>query len=173
MGTAQKKVVVRMLGGALAWGYLPQSRFVAEGQVELMGVDGRVKLLPFNDIETIAYVKDFNVDDPIDPERMGRRAYAVRPKGDGLWVRLGFREVPALEGLVTFDMGLLEALVEDRGLFLTPPDARSNTVRVFVPREALRSVEVLGWVTAPSRRAKVERPREAGLFDDLAPGERE
>lgn len=153
MAGSQKKVIVRRSDGSVVWGYLPQSGILHDGQIVLMGVDGRVNPLPFKEIQMISYVRDFNLDDTVDPERLGRRTFVARPRGDGLWVRLGLSDDSLLEGLMPFDMGFLETVLEDQGVFLTPPDGRSNVLRVFVPRRALRTLEVLGWVTAPSKRA--------------------
>jgi hypothetical protein len=173
MATAQKKVVIRRSGGVLAWGYLPQSGFLVEGKVELIEVDARAKLIDLNQIQTIAYVRDFNLDDAVEPERMGRRMFSARPKGEGLWIRVEFqRDLAPLEGLLSCDLGFLDSLLEDRGIFLVPPDGRSNTTKLFVPRSALRSMEVLGWVSSPSRKLaektakQVELAMQAGLFED-------
>ena len=152
MAAAQKKVVLRTFAGELRWGYLPQGGFLGRDGVELMEVDGRVTSYPIYEIKTIAYVRDFNLDDSENPERVGRKAFPARPRGDGLWLKLTFRDGDELEGLTNFDIGFADALLEDQGLFLTPPDARANTQRLFVPRLALLSMEVLGVVSAPSRR---------------------
>jgi hypothetical protein len=140
----------------LVWGYLPPSGILHDGQIALMGADGRVNTLDINEIQMISYVRDFNLDDPVDPERLGRRSFGTRPRGDGLWVRLGLPDDTLLEGLMAFDLGFLETVLEDQGVFVTPPDGRGNVLRVFVPRRVLRSLEVLGWVSAPSRRAAQE-----------------
>ncbi len=172
MAAGQKKVVIRSSGGALAWGYLPASGFVVDGRVELIGVDARAKWIDLNEIQTIAYVKDFNLDDEVEPERMGRRIFPARPRGEGLWVRLEFNELAPLEGLVAFDVGFLDTLIASLGLFLVPPDGRGNTVRLFVPRTAMRGIEVLGWVSSPSRKLaektakQVRAELQAGLFED-------
>ncbi len=173
MAAAQKKVVIRCCGGTLEWGYLPQNRFVVDGKVELIEVDARAKLIDLNEIETIAYVRDFNLDDALEPERMGRRAFPARPKSEGLWIRVEFlRDLAPLEGVLSFDLGALDSLLEDRGIFLVPPDGRSNTLRVFIPRTALRTLEVVGWVSSPSKKLaekaakQVERAIQAGLFEE-------
>jgi hypothetical protein len=153
MAGSQKKVVLRRNDGQVAWGYLPQSGFLRDGQIELMGADGRVNMIAFKEIRMISYVRDFNLDDAVDPERLGRRTFVARPRGDGLWVRLGLPDETVLEGLMDFHLGFLETVLEDQGVFVTPPDGRSNVLRVFVPRRELRSLEVLGWVSAPSKRA--------------------
>lgn len=152
MASAQKKVVIRSFTGELAWGYLPQGGFLQAGEISYIGVDGRLGSLDINNIRTICYVRDFNVDDRVDPERIGRRAFPARPRGDGLWLRMTFRDQEVLEGLADVNLGFADTLLEDRGIFMTPPDARANTQRLFIPRAALRSMEVLGFVTAPSRR---------------------
>jgi hypothetical protein len=173
MAAGQKKVVVRQTGGVLAWGYLPTEGFVVEGRVELIEVDARAKLIDLNEIETIAYVRDFNLDDAVEPERMGRRAFLVRPKGEGLWVRVEFlRELAPLEGILSFDLGFLDGVLEAGGISIVPPDGRGNTLRVFVPRTAMRTLEVLGWVSSPTRKLaektakQVERAMQAGLFEN-------
>jgi hypothetical protein len=152
MPSAQKKVIIRTFADVLSWGYLPQTLFVRENQVPLMATDGRLTTISMNDIKTISYVRDFNLDDPANPERLLRRTFPARPRGDGLWLRLTFLDNDILEGLGTLDIASLDSLLADRGLLLTPPDTRGNTQRLFVPRSALRSLEVLGFVTAPSRR---------------------
>ena len=152
MPSAQKKVIIRTLTGVLAWGYLPQIFFLDQNTVPLMATDGRLTRISLNDIKTISYVRDFNLDDPANPERLHRRTFPARPRGDGLWLRLTFLDADILEGLGTLDIAFLDSLLADRGLLLTPPDPRGNTQRLFVPRSALSSLEVLGFVTAPSKR---------------------
>jgi hypothetical protein len=164
----RKKVVVRRFKDGLAWGYLPATGFLEGGRVTLMEVDGRAKTIDFRDIKTICYVRDFNLDDRDDPERLGRRAFPARPRGEGLWLRLGFLDGDSLEGLSGFDMAFVDSLIEERGLFVTPPDARANAQRVFVPRAALASLEILGYITAPSKRAATRAAKDSA--DAAQPG---
>ncbi len=152
MTVAQKKIVIRTFSGDLKWGYLPQGEFLRPDGIAYMAVYGRITTLPINEIKTISYVRDFNLDDRVNPERIGRKAFPARPRSDGLWLKLTFRDADELEGLANFDIGFADSLLTDQGLFLTPPDARANTQRLFVPRAALRSMEVLGVVMAPSKR---------------------
>jgi hypothetical protein len=167
MAPGQKKVVLRTKSGSVVWGYLPSNGFVENFTVSMMEVNGRVTPFLMNEIRTIAYVRDFNLEDSVDPERMGRSTFAARPRGDGLWLRLTFLDGEILEGLTSFHSGFVDSLIEDQAIVLTPPDARGNTQRVFVPRSALSSVEVLGFVTAPSKRvarAPAGSDRQATLF---------
>ena len=162
MAPAQKKVVLRSFSNELAWGYLPQSGFLRDGQITLMATDGRLTPYPIKTLKRIAYVRDFNLDDKVDPERIGRMTFPARPRGDGIWLKLIFRDDELLEGLTTLDLTFADTLLDDHGLFLTPPDPRSNTLRLFVPRIALRSIEVLGFVTAPSLRLAAQRAAQTG-----------
>jgi len=162
MAPAQKKVVLRSLSNELAWGYLPPGGFLHDNQITLMEPDGRLTPFPLKTLKRIAYVRDFNLDDKIDPERIGRMTFPARPRGDGIWLRLTFSDDEILEGLTTLDLAFADTLLDDHGLFLTPPDPRSNTLRVFVPRLALQSIEVLGYVTAPSLRFAAQRAAQTG-----------
>jgi len=169
MAIARKKVVIRSFEGEITWGYLPQSGFASAGLVEVIDTAGRVISLRLKEIKTIAYVRDFNLDDRDEPERIGRRSFLGRPRGDGLWLKLEFRDGDLLEGLAHFDVGFVDGLLEDRGLMLGLPDARSNTQRIFVPRAALVSVEVLGYVGVPAKKKAILKAGAAaqqGLFED-------
>ena len=175
MAPAQKKVVLRTSSNELAWGYLPQSGFLRDGQITLMETDGRLTPFPLKTLKRIAYVRDFNLDDKTDPERIGRMTFQARPRGDGIWLRLTFQDNELLEGLTTLDLAFADTLLDDHGLFLSPPDPRSNTLRLFVPRPALQSIEVLGFVTAPSRRLAAQSAapsaakRKARVITDTQP----
>ncbi len=162
MAPAQKKVVLRSFSNELAWGYLPPSGFLRDGHITLMATDGRLTPIPLKTLKRIAYVRDFNLDDKLDPERIGRMTFPARPRGDGIWLRLTFRDEEILEGLTTLDLAFADNLLDDHGLFLTPPDPRCNTLRIFAPRAALQSIEVLGYVTAPSLRLAAQRAAQTG-----------
>jgi hypothetical protein len=56
-----------------------------------------------------------------------------------------------LEGLAGLDASLVDDAMNDSGIYLVPPDVRSNTQRVFVPRAAMAGLVVLGVVTTPSK----------------------
>ena len=167
MADARKKVVVRSLEGEVNWCYLPQSGFVVDGRVDALDISGRAIAFELSRLKTIAYVKDFNVDDSLDPERLGRRSFLGRPRGDGIWLKVEFRDGETLEGLVHFDGSFLDGLMEDRGFRMAPPDARSNTQMIFVPRTALAGVEVLGYIAAPGKKkAKATSEAQRRLFVD-------
>jgi hypothetical protein len=90
-----------------------------------------------------------------------------------LWLRMTFRGGDLLEGLAPTDLALLDDLINDAGLHLTPPDTRSNTQRIYVPRTSLTELQLLAVITTPSRRkplpgASVPSMQE-DLFENLIP----
>jgi hypothetical protein len=174
MALSRKKVLVRPLAGPTLAGYLPSSAFVRRAdplQLDLLDLTSRTLSLPLADIKHIAFVRDFNLDDLIDPERLFRRAFLARPRSEGLWLRLTFSTGDHLEGLGPLDLSLLDGLLEDAGLFVTPPttsgmiDARTNTQRLFIPRTAIAALQILAVVTSPSRpKTAAKRDPEPTLF---------
>jgi hypothetical protein len=168
MADVRKKVVVRKLGGEVRWGYLPPTGFVQDGVVEMLDVDSRVIRFDLKEIRWIATVRDFNLDDAVEPEQIGRRAFLGRPRGDGLWLKVAFFDGETLEGLSHFGVNFLDGVVEDGGIRVTPPEARSNTQSLFIPRSAIQSIEALGSVAAPAKRKARREELEAaqpGLFE--------
>ena len=78
MSNSPKKVLVRRFSGDTLPGYLPQSAFVRHNSIDLLDLSGRLISLSLNDIKTISYVRDFNLSDPVNPERLTRRALAIQ-----------------------------------------------------------------------------------------------
>ncbi len=151
MSTSRKKVIVRSVEGTLQPGYLPLTGIVAEGHVELLDLEGRLCPVPLDSIRWIAFVREFNRADQTDPERLTRRVFLARPRTEGLWLRLTLLGGDLLEGLAPLDRSLLDALVDDKGLFLIPPDIRSNTQRLYLPHSAIETLQTLAVITNPFR----------------------
>lgn len=171
MSSARKKVIVRRFTGDTLPGYLTFSEFVRNQAVELLDLSGRVIPIPIKDIKHICYVRDFNLNDTANPERLTRRTFLARPRTEGLWLRLTFRtpspDTDQLEGLAPLDATLLDDLINDSGLFLTPPDTRSNTQRIYVPRTAIAELQLLAVITTPSRRKPIPSTPASTLQEDL------
>lgn len=160
MSTTHKKVLVRRFSGDILAGYLPISTFVRDEPpqaptVDLLDLAGRVIPLPLDQIKMVSYVRDFNLADTQNPERLGRRSFLARPRAEGLWLRLIFLGGDMLEGLAASDISFLLNAIEDRGVHLTPPDIRSNTQHIFVPRSALADLQVVAVITTPSRKKPI------------------
>jgi hypothetical protein len=167
MSSAHKKVIVRRLTGETLPGYLPLSSFVQNGSLHLLDLEGRVIPLLLSDIKHICYVRDFNLADTANPERLTRRTFLARPRTEGLWLRMTFRTGDLLEGLAPTDISLLDDVLHDAGLFLTPPDTRSNTQRIYVPRTALTDLQLIAVITSPTRRKPLPAASVPSLQEDL------
>jgi hypothetical protein len=171
MSSAHKKVIVRRFTGDTLPGYLPLAAFVRnrppQSVIDLLDLEGRVISLLINDIKHISYVRDFNLTDTSNPERLTRRTFLARPRSEGLWLRMTFRSGDQLEGLAPTDIGLLDDLINDAGLQITPPDTRSNTQRIYVPRTALTSLQLIAVITSPSKRKPLPAASVPSLQEDL------
>jgi hypothetical protein len=186
MSSAHKKVIVRRFLGDTVPGYLPLSRFVRnrtsgkpeDRALDLLDLSGRILSIPLSEIKYVSYVRDFNLNDSVNPERLTRRTFLARPRTEGLWLRLTFRNAPGaspstttepeqFEGLAPLDLSLADDLVDDAGLFLIPPDIRSNTQRIYIPRAAITDLQLLAVITTPSRRKPAPSSSTPTLQDDL------
>ena len=155
MPVSRKKVIVRRFLPGLLRGYLPPSGFVGRdgpAALELLDLGGRVQAIPLQDVKTVSFVREFNMADDIAPERLPRRSFLARPRTEGLWMRLTLRDGEDLEGLAPLDLALADGLAEDLGFQLSPPDVRGNTQRIYVPRAAIATLQILAVVTTPSRK---------------------
>ena len=167
MSSAHKKVIVRRFTGETLPGYLPLSGFVRNRGIDLLDLSGRVIPLVLNDIKHICYVREFNLHDTVNPERLTRRNFLARPRTEGLWLRMTFRGGDILEGLAPTDISLLDDVIHDVGLHLSPPDTRSNTQRVYVPRSSLSELQLLAIITTPSRRKPLPAASVPSMQEDL------
>ncbi|WP_188555086.1 DUF6982 domain-containing protein [Edaphobacter dinghuensis] len=167
MSSSRKKVIVRRITGETVPGYLPLAAFVRNGTVDLLDLSGHVISIGLTDIKYICYVRDFNLNDTANPERLTRRTFLARPRTEGLWLRLTFRTEDQLEGLAPIDASLLDDLIGDAGLQLIPPDIRSNTQRVYVPRTAITDLQLLAVITTPSRKKPLPKSAATSLQSEL------
>jgi hypothetical protein len=162
MAKSRKKVVIRTLENQLQAGYLPASGLLdAAGSVDLLDLDAHHSLISLQTIRWIAYVGDFNLQDAVDPERLNRKAFLSRPRTKGLWVRLTLLGGDTIEGLAALDLSLADGFREDAGIFLIPPDIRSNTQRLYIPRTAIAAMQLLAVVTTPSKSKPAAKGSES------------
>jgi hypothetical protein len=148
MVSSQKRVIVRRFSRDWLAGFVSPRHFVSNGCLELLDVSGKRVTPSLSEIKMVSFVRDFGPAGATDPERLGRRNFGGRPRTPGLMVRLRFQDNETLEGLVANDLSLLE----NEGILLTPPDTRSNTQRIYIPRLAIAELEVLGLIKTPAAR---------------------
>ena len=140
-----KKVVVVLADGSALPGYVNPSRLGKTEEFDLLTQSGEHRDMSLEEIRCVYFVREFTAN--YAPER---KAFLSRPKLDGLWVRLKFRDSETLEGVVPND---LLALL-DSGVHITPPDMQGDTQRMFIPRAAITEMKVLG-VVGVARRPRV------------------
>jgi hypothetical protein len=160
MSSARKKVIVRKFSRDWLSGYVAPSHFVQNGQVEILDLAGKVISMPLDEVKWLCFVRDFNSGEAGNPERLLRKSFAGRPRTEGLWLRLKMKDEDTVEGLATNDV----TLIDPAGIFLIPPDIRSNTQRIFVPGSAIAELEILAVITSPSKRKPAETLRQEDLF---------
>ncbi|MGO9127146.1 MAG: DUF6982 domain-containing protein [Terriglobales bacterium] len=145
MPSTHKKVIVRKIDRDSVNGYAAPASFVHEGKLELLNTTGNVIAIDLREVKVVYFVRDFG-----DSESPSRKTFTTRPRTEGLWVRLRFKDGDIVEGMMPND--LLQASAE--GYLINPPDLRSNTQRMFVPRSALESLTVLAVIGATRRRRR-------------------
>ena len=79
-------------------------------------------------------------------------------------MRIEFADNDVLEGLLPNELTLLTG----DGYLIIPPDTRSNTQRIFVPRSALSSLTVLAVIGGGARRRKEKEKdmRQVPMFEE-------
>ncbi|HKV06077.1 MAG TPA: hypothetical protein VJO53_13355 [Candidatus Acidoferrales bacterium] len=152
--STHKKVVVLLLNRSAVKGYLNPATLGSAVNVDLLTLDGEQRSVPLQQVKSVYFVREFK--DPFEPER---KTFLSRPKLDGLWVRLRFRDEDAMEGIVSNN--LLDLL--DTGVRLTPPDLHGNVLHMFIPRSALTEMKVLGVVGVARRSPRATRDIRAVL----------
>lgn len=160
MAGGQKKVLVRLNSGAIVSGYLPATDIAVDGKVSLMDLEGRSVTFPISDIRVISYVREFTAGDLWESRNAIKRTFPSRPRGEGIWLRLTLRDGDLVEGLSSPDISFLDGILTDGGVYLTPPDTRGNTQRLFLPRASLASAEFLGVLLPAAKRSAVKPVRE-------------
>jgi hypothetical protein len=143
--TTLKKVVVLLLDGSPVRGYLNGSSLGGTEPIDLLTPDGEHRSVDMKEVKAVYFVREF--PEHFEPDR---KTFLSRPKLDGLWVRLRFRDEDVLEGIVANN--LLDLL--DTGVQLTPPDLHGNSLKIFIPRSALAEMKVLGVVGIARRSSR-------------------
>jgi hypothetical protein len=158
-----KKVVVLLLDRNAVKGYLSATTLGRAAEIDLLTPEGQHRLLRLQEVKSVYFVREFQ--DTFEPEP---KMFLSRPKLDGLWVRLRFRDDEVIEGIVSNN--LLDLL--DTGVQLTPPNLHGNVLHMFIPRLALAEMKVLGVVgvarrsARPAREVRTAPPEQSKLFSE-------
>jgi hypothetical protein len=173
MASLRKPVIVRCFSQEWHAGYA-EADLGQKAELEILDLSGKVLRIGWEKVKWACYVRELpayshSTDETghvANPERLLRKRFACRPRVAGLWLRMTLTDGEELEGLAAND----RSLVEGAGLLLTPPDTRSNTQRIFLPRQAIQSLEVVSLIgAAERRREKAALP--VAQQPELFPGE--
>jgi hypothetical protein len=158
-GSTSKKVRISRFEREPLLGFVNPLTYLRPTGVELLTPDGDYSVVPYDEVKAVQFVKDFEPPDPATE----RKVFNTRPKMDGLWVRVKFRDGEVMDGILANNL----LAMESHGFSVVPPDPYSNNQRLFLPRAALVELQVLGVVGSPLRRRKPKPvPKEQiGLFD--------
>jgi hypothetical protein len=154
-----KKVLIRRFEREPLVGFInPQVYLRADG-IEVLTTGGAVSLVPYEEVKSVCFVKDFDAAE----QESERKVFNTRPKTDGLWVRMTFRDDEVMEGILANNLLQLDPY----GFTVVPPDPYSNNQRIFLPKTALKELQVLGVVGSPlkRRKPKAEVKEQIGLFE--------
>jgi hypothetical protein len=170
MASLRKPVIVRKFSRDWCAGYAGSNFGQDSSELEILDLGGKVLRLSWSQVKWVCYVRDFpspsSTSESANPERLLHKRFSIRPRTAGIWLRMTLMDGEEIEGLAAND----RSLVEGSGLLLTPPDTRSNTQRVYIPRAAIQTLEVVGLIGAGARKipAKV---RQAEDQPDLFPAD--
>jgi hypothetical protein len=169
MASHRKPVIVRKFSRDWVAGYAGALFGQDAGSLEILDQMGKVITLAWETVKWVCYVRDFPAGEQTNPERLLQKRFAVRPRSSGLWLRMTLMDGDELEGLAAND----RSLIEGAGLFLTPPDTRSNTQRIYLPRSSVQSLEVLSLIGSArgKREAAATRMAQPELFPSEAQNE--
>jgi hypothetical protein len=170
MASQRKPVIVRKFSRDWYAGYATASFGPDAAELEILDLSGKLMRISWEQVKWVCYVRDLpsTNSDQANPERLLHKRFAIRPRTPGLWLRMTLTDSEELEGLAAND----RSLVEGAGLLLTPPDTRSNTQRIYLPRQAIQTLEVVALIGTATRKSgaaankAVEQP-------ELFPGDAE
>jgi len=140
-------------------GFVNPQAYLQTGGVELLTASGNLLAVPYEDIKALYFVRDFDTAEPPAESRL----FQNRPRMSGVWIRMKFRDGEVMDGLMPNNLLQLEPY----GFTFVPPNAGSNSQKVFVPRAALVELQIVGVVGSPlrPRKARPKPEQQIELFE--------
>ena len=142
-------------------GYVNPQAFLKPEGVEILSVTGQVVSLSYKEVKGVHFVRDFEGN----PNHLERKVFTSRPKLDGLWLRMKFKDNEVLDGILPNDL----LLVGEKGFTVVPPDPYANSQRIYVPKSSLAELTVMGVIGNPlkqRKRAAVAAQAQIRLFTE-------
>ena len=127
-------------------GYVNPQSFLKPDGVEMLSLTGQVVFVPYKEVKGVYFVRDFEGD----RDHLERKVFTSRPKLDGLWLRMKFKDNEIMDGILPNNLLLLT----EKGFTVVPPDPYANNQRIYVPKSSLAELTVLGVIGNPLRQRK-------------------
>jgi len=141
--STNKKVLVARFDKSALEGFAQLPEGLTADGLDVLSPTGALNRVPLADVRAVCFIREFEAGESWQKQR----TFLSRPKAPGLWVRLKFRDGELLEGVMTNNL-----LGDPGGFAIVPPDPTFQNQHIFVPREAVTKVEVLGVIGSPLRR---------------------
>jgi hypothetical protein len=155
--STNKKVLLARFDREPVEGFVQASVGFEGEAIEVLTPSGSLMLVPVAETKAVCFVRDFEGGETWREHRV----FNTRPKSPGIWVRLLFRDGDSIEGMLQNNLMLMEAT----GFSIIPPDPTFQNQRMFVPRAALREVQVLGVIGSPLKRRPAKKPDGEGQLE--------
>lgn len=137
-------------------GFVDSALETVSGELQLLNPAGVLQKIPLDQVKVICFVRDWG-----DIQPWQRNQYAVRPRQQGLWVRLEFQDGEQVEATMANNLSLLDPYF----LAISPPEMGAGVQRLFVPRQSLKGFEILGVVGSPLKKARTKPQNQLTMFD--------
>jgi hypothetical protein len=157
--STNKKVTVLRFDREPLPGFVQVATYLGDNGVELLTPAGAISVIPYSDVKCVAFVREWEAPAIL----LEKKSFASRPKQEGLWVRLEWRDLDWSEALLA--NRLLD--LEPHGFTVVPPDSGANAHRLFVPKAALREFKVLGVIgtKGPGNRTRRVPEEQLKMFE--------
>jgi hypothetical protein len=155
--STNKKVLLARFDREPVEGFVQASVGFDGEAIDVLTPSGSLLRVPVLETKAVCFVRDFEAGETWREHR----TFLTRPKTPGIWVRLLFRDGDSVEGMLQNNL----MLVEPAGFSIIPPDPTFQNQRIFVPRAALREVQVLGVIGSPLKRRPAKKPDGEGQLE--------
>lgn len=130
------KIIARSRHGEAFKGHLENGRALLKGIFRMTNLDGRDLPLDLEQLKGIFFVRDYDGN----RNYLENKILTADPERKGLRVRIRFEDNESMEGVVENSVEIVQA----RGFFFWPADAKANNELIFVVKSALLGFRVLG-----------------------------
>jgi hypothetical protein len=133
----KRKVVLRKLDGSVLKGFLAEIPiWNGREYISIQSLTNDEIRIPKSEVKALFFVRRFGGN----KEHSEVRFFDTHPRIDGLWLRVTFKDNEVVEGIVAnhFDF-----FVEE-GFYIKPPDPNTNNRLVYVLKNALKDLTILG-----------------------------